>query len=236
VARSFYFSGDPFYPVAPALTRALCVDERLGPGLHCSDVLGNAEWQHSNIVGAYGYGHGPVAFAKALALMGTTIGGFSPVNNRFDYPMGPMWYAAWLLVAALALRSRRSRKIALFAGAGALGFFCVWFAGSQQSRWLYPTLLILGAFWGWVTAEARGRTAAVLVLIPAVLALVNMARVARANRLTWDCVGEECLMSKVQYYEDYKRACPPGGVPLSIDAVIERGYLNCVLNFDKGAK
>ncbi|MBI3544174.1 MAG: hypothetical protein HY075_12965 [Deltaproteobacteria bacterium] len=231
LARSFYFAGDPLYPLALPLTRRFCDSSRLLSS-RCEWIVQMAETIRSDAF-AYGYGYGLKGLLKAFLILPLSIGGQSPVNNVFDYPLGLVWYLGWGTLLAAAAFSRKLRPAALFSGAIAVVFFGLWFMGSQQSRWLYPVLLLfamtLAYFFQAILAGARGRRrAALLASTVAVLGCfvaVNGARVVRSQRWTLGCLGAECLKARAGYYADYTRPCPEA--PLELDDVAERGYLNC---------
>ena len=66
------------------------------------------------------------------------------VNNEFDYPLGLPWLLFVILAIAAGLEFRKTRALpgVLIL---ALLFWAIWWMGSQQSRWLYPTLTL-----GWL--------------------------------------------------------------------------------------
>lgn len=245
LGRTFYFTGDPVYPVFPPLTREFCHSSHLR-NLSCSDIrLESLRFRRA--LTNYGYGHGPVDLAKAFLLLPLAWGGHSRVTNKFDYPLGIFWFATWglLLWAIFLSRDRSTRRPALFAGGLAALLFCIWFAGSQQSRWLYPALFFLALFWayaiggGTALPDAMGRfkiskrhIRTLLIALTCLAAAANGARIIRSQRHTLSCFGKACLASNPRYIRDYETQC--GSSPLLISNPKDRGYLNCRVEWTIG--
>lgn len=225
--RSFYFTGDPLYPVFPVLAEMFCQSSRL-VGKSCESLSANA---HKLFIAVqqYGYGMNPLAFLKSFFLVPLAWDGPSPVNNRFDYPLGLAWYLVWARVATDSFRgsSRTLRRHAMFALLLSGFFYCVWFVGSQQSRWLYPVILALAVSWGVLLENVPPKRRMVYMALTITMLCVNGARVIRSQRHSLACFGESCLASNSRYWEDYHRSCSKDGEEVEIDDRAERGYLNC---------
>lgn len=217
------------YPVLPWATRFLCERSWFG-AQSCAAFAENTEYVR-NVLDHYGYGHGPISFVRALLMVPLAAPG--TVNNVFDYPLGTFWYLAWAApIAAIVRGAPPLRKSGWLTLLLAGGIFCTWFAGSQQSRWLYPALLVLSGFWGLLAGSlleaksAAGRLVRLGVAASLVCASANGARMVRAQRTTLRCWGRSCLATPARYGADDQRDC--AGEPVDVsDQPNERGYLRC---------
>lgn len=224
LARSFFYTGDPLFPLAGPLGKAFCSDARL-ESVSCADLELLSAYLVS-IVGDYGYGHGAAHYLKTFFLVPLAVDGNSRVNNIFDYPLGMIWYLAWGLLAAGLITRAFRRESAFFATVG-LGFFTLWFMGSQQSRWLYPVLVLLALGLGyWLSSERKPRWLAGLTVAALVMASsVNAARTIRSQRATLGCFGVECLHSDSKLISDYENKCEKE--PVFLQDTNSRAYLSC---------
>lgn len=128
---SYQVAGTPLFPFFT------CMDAGV-PG--CEGDAGtnirDSAHQHMGTRDAYGNGRGVVAFVKHLWRVAVPTQG---VNNEFDYPLGLPWLlGTFMLVVSLILGFREKRVTP--ESAIALAFWAVWWAGSHQSRWLYPMI------------------------------------------------------------------------------------------------
>lgn len=159
-------AGTPVFPLA------VCTLQTDG----CSGAAGDSirktanaelEWKDE-----YGAGRGPVAWLRHLWTVSVPTRG---TNNEFDYPLGLSWILFVILVAFSFRRWLIERKIPVLAQLCFVSW-AVWWIGSQQSRWLYPTLIL-----GWLaTLEMQKRLRPNALLIPlgisCLLSLVSQAR------------------------------------------------------------
>ncbi len=98
--------------------------------------------QLAGIRDAYGEGRTLIGFLKHLFLLAIPTEG---VNNRYDYPLGLPWLI-WITLLIFSIPNWiKQRKISFYFFL-AIGFWVVWWIGSQQSRWLYPVLAL-----GWLS-------------------------------------------------------------------------------------
>lgn len=137
-ARPAYLStmttGTPLYPFFPCLVSSIpaCQKEETRKPL-----LENANYFLS-VRSLYGEGRGPIAFLKHLWTISVPTKKLR-VNNAFDYPLGMGWllFVVLFFWSALFHRSEINKMLFLIC----LGTWLLWWMGSQQSRWLYATML-----------------------------------------------------------------------------------------------
>jgi hypothetical protein len=92
--------------------------------------------QHLGTRDVYGNGRGLKALISHVWRVAVPTQG---VNNEYDYPLGLPWLIGVLLLIISLVGGIRERRVTAEC-AVALAFWVVWWAGSHQSRWLYPTI------------------------------------------------------------------------------------------------
>lgn len=93
---------------------------------------------------AYGEGFGPIAFFRHLWTVAVPRADMKGVNNSFDYPLGLPWLLLMVLLLASLPTEIRERRVSALT-ALTVSTWLIWWVGSQQARWLYPTLAL-----GWL--------------------------------------------------------------------------------------
>jgi hypothetical protein len=109
--------------------------------------------------------------------------------------------------------------------------FFLWFALSQQGRWLYPDLLILALYWGYFLGEGDGishlkrRNLTGLLILSLFFVTINGGKIVLSQASNLGCFGESCLKFQPQLYEEYHRECPPADIRVPNGSHL--GYFNC---------
>ena len=245
--RAAYYTGDPFYPVFPALSERYCNDAHLDASVNCAALVKRSHGLRST-VNNYGYGHTIKSYLQAFCLVGFAEKG--SVNNRFDYPLGFMWLFLWFVVL-VGIMNERVRRVSFFFGFVGFGYFTIWFLGSQQSRWLYPVVMLLSVYVGVLYSKNylppncclpwrkihTSIAASGLALALSAFLVVNALRTIRSQWNTLACFGVRCLESNPRYWADVHETCENGQL-VFIHDTHERGYIPCgvVLTDSSGDK
>lgn len=170
IAKSIYYTGTPFYPLAPGLIKAHQIPEG---SVAWSSLAAASDYCMNRVLNNYGYGRSLIDFINHFWLIAVPIDG---VNNRFDYPIGLSYLLAVGPFVFLLWKALQERKIAILP-LFAVIFWMVWFMGPQQSRWLYVPMILM-----FLTVAAEVRPSKIL-WAGLVLALVfNLISVGRAYR------------------------------------------------------
>jgi hypothetical protein len=125
IAKSIYYAGTPFYPLAPG--------PQASQGLHKASQL----WMGSK--NTYGHGKDLGSFIKHWWLLAVPENG---VNNSFDYPLGLTYLlmiGPFLYFLIKDILRRRFCPLSILVGV----IWMLWWFGPQQTRFLYLPLLII---------------------------------------------------------------------------------------------
>ena len=236
--RTYYYTGDPFFPVIASQTKTECRHPEAFKVRLCEDNDLEAKWQFK-VTNLYGWGHDVAGFFKNwlfLAIPARPLArqGFFFGQNKNDYPIGIFWYFTWLLIIYVMFRRPKNRKAALLALGMALSFYAIWFLGSQQSRWLYPDVLILALFGGYALSHLndlkKWQNPVTLTLIMVLIAgvSVNSLKIIIAQQSNFTCLGSSCLHFQENLYSDYQHRCTLDET-ISMPGRDHLGYLTCLV-------
>jgi hypothetical protein len=136
IAKSIYYAGTPFFPMAPGIMGTAQIKEH--PQTWQSLQAASQYWMGGS-KNSYGHGRDLISFIKHWWLLAVPEQG---VNNAFDYPLGLMY----LLMAGpflfFLMKDISQRKFSAL-GILAMVIWGLWWFASQQSRFLYLPLLII---------------------------------------------------------------------------------------------
>jgi len=136
MAKSIYYAGTPFFPLAPGM---------IGPAqikTHPQAWGSLQEASHIWMEGTknnYGHGRAWLSFIKYWWLLAVPEKG---VNNAFDYPLGLTYLLFIGPFFFFLAKDGLQRKFSPLGVLAALGWILWWFT-SQQSRFLYVPLLLV---------------------------------------------------------------------------------------------
>ena len=128
VTKSLYYVGTPLFPFGSFTVGGLLSRNPF----HRQAILEATQRLMAQRT-AYGEGHDPVHLLTHFWKVAVPSEG---VNNRFDYPLGLPYLLCLGPFVMLFWRSLRDRRLSLLAGLAIL-YWATWWAGSEQSRWLY---------------------------------------------------------------------------------------------------
>ncbi len=173
VAKSLYYSGTPLYPFGVGLLKF-----SEGQGSVPGQPLGEAAKIHIAMKDKYGYGRSAGDFLKHFWLIAVPEEG---VNNKYDYPVG-LPYLLCVGPFLYFLCRSFSRKIFPVIPVFVAVYWLVWWAGTQQTRFLYIPIILM------CVVVVSGLKKLTFIFQGAVLLalLLNLASIARAHRGDWD--------------------------------------------------
>lgn len=172
VVKSLYYSGTPLYPFGAGLLK-LNEDQAPAP----RQPLLEAARSHIAMKDKYGYGHSAGAFLKHFWLMAVPDEG---VNNKFDYPVG-LPYLLFVGPFLYFLCRSFSRKVFPVIPLFIAVYWLVWWAGTQQTRFLYIPIILM-----FIMVVAGLKEPSFILKGAVLLALLfNLASVASAHRGDW---------------------------------------------------
>lgn len=170
IAKSIYYAGTPLYPFVPGVITHHQIPE--GTVAWSSLVAASDYWLHVTRNG-YGYGRSVMDFINHFWLIAIPSHG---VNNEFDYPLGLSYLIALGPFIILMWKSLKERRIVLLPWLVII-FWVSWFAGSQQSRWLYVPILLM-----FLTVSVKTLKPSKILLSVLTLALIlNLISLSRAH-------------------------------------------------------
>jgi len=104
-----------------------------------SSLIGASDYCLNAVRNGYGHGRSWIDFITHFWLVAVPSQG---VNNQFDYPLGLSYLIVLGPFIWFMLQSLKDRRIAILPWLVFI-FWLSWFAGSQQSRWLYIPILLM---------------------------------------------------------------------------------------------
>ena len=172
MAKSLCYSGTPLYPFGAGSIK-MTKNQDLSSG----QPLLEASKSHIAMKDNYGYGRSAGAFLKHFWLIAVPEQG---VNNKFDYPVGLpylLFIGPFLFFLYRSMRRKIFPVIPVFIAV----YWLTWWAGTQQTRFLYIPIILMFVI---VIAEFKEPS---LVLKGAIFLalLLNLASVTRAHRSDW---------------------------------------------------
>lgn len=133
--------------------------------------------QHLDTRDSYGNGRGFTAFFKHLWRVAVPTKG---VNNEFDYPLGLPWLIGIFLLAVSLILGFHEKRVTP-ESAVALAFWAVWWAGSHQSRWLYPVMAFAWLGTMGIQRMVRQRIFLGALMVSAAFSLISQGRSLRPD-------------------------------------------------------
>lgn len=170
--KSLHYAGTPLFPF-----KALAFGGTLGKNPVVRRAVESCAAAHWRIKDAYGTGHDFLSFISHFWRIAVPDQG---VNNTFDYPLGLPLLLFLGPFAFLVARSLASRRLPLLAAAAIL-FWSVWWAGSQQARWLYWPLCIVFVLVSADSSFAANRALRCGLTLSLFLTLVSIGRSHRPD-------------------------------------------------------
>lgn len=184
MAKSVYYSGTPLYPFGAG---SIKIRKDVDTSTSWQAVLRAGE-SHVSYKNSYGYGRGFKDFIKHFWLIAVPDKG---VNNKFDYPAGLPYL---LFIGPFIFFFFRSikRKVIPIIPLFIVGYWAVWWIGSQQSRFLYIPIILM-----YVAVIAQIKKLSVVLMGALIVALLlNALSVYRANKRDFGSKPFDVLRAK----------------------------------------
>jgi len=213
--KSTYYSGTPLFPFAPGLINTNNIDKN---STGWNSMLASSK-THLNVKDKYGYPRTLPDFVQSLWLIAVPEKG---VNNRFDYPAGLtylLFLGPFIYMLFCSLRKKQFPILPLIV----VIFGLSWWAGSQQTRFLYiPIILMIIA----VASEVKSLSVVFMAAISISMALTGIS-LFRAHRSDFGKSRLEVLRLKdkelIKANESYFAERKPDSVSLGyFDAAYAR--------------
>lgn len=185
VAKSVYYAGTPLFPFMPGLIKFHQIPDGSAAWVSLVNMSG---YTMEFVRNTYGYGRSLIDFICHFWLIAVPSQG---VNNAFDYPLGLSYLAALGPFVFFMVKSFMNRKLALFPCLAVM-FWLIWFAGSQQTRWLYVPVLIMFL----CVSTSMIKPARILLGVLLLAVIFNFVAIFRAYRSDFKKTRQNILREK----------------------------------------
>jgi hypothetical protein len=181
LGKSLYYSGTPFYPWGVGKFMIREIDQNSSQW----QSLVNAAQNLLNVRDSYGHGRSLIAFVHHFWRIAVPESG---VNNKYDYPLG-LVYLLMLGPFLIFLGQALSKKCLPFLPLVVIGYWLIWWLGSQQSRFLFVPLCLMFL----TTLTNMPKVSRVFLACLIVAVGLNISSVLRAHRRDLGLSREEVL-------------------------------------------